>query len=219
MLDLTVREEVRTKGYIFLTDIELSRAHEVTKLFGRITADRRNPDPLRRISPQPLANSNPNTLSSRYGLDSFPFHTEVAHWETPADYLFLFCEDPGGGSRPTELIDTRKWPIDSRLRYSLLSNLWKTGHRSPKFCTVGCEANGDMKFRYDTGCMRPAGRDSAALHDRLQTLISCAQKSRVSWARNALLIIDNKRMLHARGVATRPDQDRVLVRILIGGQQ
>jgi alpha-ketoglutarate-dependent taurine dioxygenase len=37
----------------------------------------------------------------------------------------------------------------------------------------------------------------------------------IYWRARDLLVIDNQRMLHARGSGSAPDQDRVLARILI----
>ncbi|WP_189472954.1 TauD/TfdA family dioxygenase [Litchfieldella qijiaojingensis] len=219
MLDQTIREQVEIHGHVLLREIELSQVTKVARLFGEITADIRSPDPYRRISPQALDSAKPNTLSSRYGLGTFPFHTDVAHWRAPADFVLLFCDNPGSGNRPTELIDTRPWPITAEFHHALRSDLWKTGYRFPRFCTVGTEVDGVLNWRYDTGCMRPAGRKSSELQTKIDALISSSSPARLSWATNSLLVIDNKRMLHGRGRAAAPDQDRKLIRILVGGIQ
>ena len=109
--------------------------------------------------------------------------------------------------------------MSPQLSHALRSNLWKTGYLSPRFCTVVDEVEGGSQWRYDVGCMRPAGSKSRQLQADLEALISREKPHRVFWSTESLLVIDNKRMLHARGRSDRLDQDRKLIRILIGGTQ
>lgn len=111
MPHLKLQEQIRDQGYVFVPDTKLTEATAIARSLGEITTDRRSPDPYRAISPQTLEVAKANTLSRRYGMESFPFHTDVAHWNQPADFVFLYCESPGSGNRPTELIDTRQWHI------------------------------------------------------------------------------------------------------------
>jgi hypothetical protein len=39
------------------------------------------------------------SLSSLYGYNEFPFHTDVAYWPAPAKYLAFYCINPGSGKR------------------------------------------------------------------------------------------------------------------------
>jgi hypothetical protein len=39
----------------------------------------------------PRATAPPNTYSGIYGIDRFPFHTDLAHWRLPPRYLLLRC--------------------------------------------------------------------------------------------------------------------------------
>ena len=48
------------------------------------------------------------SLTTKYGLGEFPFHTDVAYWTTPAKYLALYCIDPGRGKRKTRVINLDK---------------------------------------------------------------------------------------------------------------
>ncbi|WP_441256111.1 TauD/TfdA family dioxygenase [Tardiphaga sp. 285_C5_N1_2] len=54
--------------------------------------------------------------------------------------------------------------------------------------------------------------------DRLiEQKLSHSESVQIQWEKNCLLVIDNHRMVHARGLAKRPDANRTLKRILIGG--
>jgi hypothetical protein len=79
--------------------------------------------------------------------------------------------------------------------------------------------NGQMLLRYDLACMRPASKRGKLMAERLEALIASSAPERLSWERGQLLVIDNYRMLHARGPAVVTDKDRVLIRILVGGKQ
>jgi hypothetical protein len=210
---------LRDQGYVLISGVGLDNAVSMARGLGMITMDRRSPELVRRISPQPIESAKPNTLSSRYGSGRFPFHTDAAHWEHPPDFVCLYCECPGSGGRPTELIDTHAWKIKPQLRLSLLSDIWKTGFRNPWLCTVGSVKNGDMRIRYDVGCMEPRGTSAARTQIEIERIICASTRIMVTWSPKSLLVINNSRMLHARGNSTRSDADRVLLRILVGGQQ
>jgi alpha-ketoglutarate-dependent taurine dioxygenase len=60
-----------------------------------------------------------------------------------------------------------------------------------------------------------AGADR--LRQSIDEQIAKTQAITVNWSNGMTLIIDNRRMLHARGRASCPDKDRIISRMLIGG--
>jgi L-asparagine oxygenase len=50
------------------------------------------------------ATAAPNTYSGIYGLQHFPFHTDLAHWSQPPRYFLLRCAQ-GYADVPTLLLD------------------------------------------------------------------------------------------------------------------
>lgn len=183
---------------------------------GSPVASSRHPALVRDIRPQPITSANRNTLSSRYGLGPFPFHTDGAHWWTPPRFLVLYCVSPGEGHRPTHLADFARanlTPMEGRI---LCDDIWKVvGVRSPFLCSVGRASKGSIAIRYDAACMEPAGvagESSQVLAD----IIRRAARDEIRWSRGDLLVIDNSRMLHARGEPSCPDLGRWHKRILIG---
>jgi L-asparagine oxygenase len=81
-------------GYSFEHGVCQADLMDTVQQLGGIRVDRRSPDPVRDIRTQPIHSAKENTLSSRYGTDAFPFHTDTAHWDQPARYLALYCVDP-----------------------------------------------------------------------------------------------------------------------------
>ena len=183
---------------------------------GEVRMDLRSPEPIRDIRPQLIAEAKPNTLSSRYGMEMFPFHTDVAHWQTPARYVILYCEDPGSGDRPTLLQDTRKWDIRESEQRAFLREVWKTGHVRPYLCTVGKLIGERLALRYDDGCMRPMTRAAYKLQEQIINYIETCPVTSVHWTPGKMLVMDNHRIVHARGKAHCSDRDRIIKRILIG---
>lgn len=219
MLNEVARKTLDQNGYVLVPNVQPIDLSSMCESLGSITVDRRNPQPFRHISPQQKESARKNTLSSRYGVGSFPFHTDAAHWRQPPNYLVLFCSEPGSGGRETHLIDTRMWELDDELRLSMRSSIWRIGHREQWLGTLAAENDGELSVRYDTDCMSPAGPKAERLKIYIQSLIDCSVPIRIFWKENSLLVIKNSRMLHARAAALAVDSNRILIRVLIGGAQ
>ena len=183
---------------------------------GEIRVDPRSPDPIRDIRPQMTADAKPNTLSSRYGTSSFPFHTDVAHWHDPARYVLLYCVHPGSGNRPTQLQDSRTWDLEPGVWRAMLREVWKSGHFRPHLCTVGTQKDDRIALRFDVACMSPMTTKASQVKTCIDECLRTSRTIEISWQPRTLLAIDNSRMLHARGESKCSDPDRVLRRALIG---
>lgn len=212
-------EAIERAGFCLLSNFDLHGLVDFGRLFGLVTTDPRSPFEVRGISPEETVHARPNTLSSRHGLGVFPFHTDNAHWHKPAVYYFLHCTNPGRGNRPTHLIDTHEWELSSDERRVLSTGVWRTGHVRSRLCTIISDSS-DKKVicRYDLAFMAPVSKSGEDSRDIFERYIQASHPRRVEWHRNDLLILDNHRMLHARGKSAVSDKDRVLNRLLIGGR-
>jgi hypothetical protein len=213
-IDITVLER---EGYVLARDVCQTDLIDIVQELGPIRVDPRSPDRVRDIRPQPIHSAKENTLSSRYGIGAFPFHTDTAHWEELARYLALYCMDPGEGRRPTLLQDSRAWQFDDDEKELACRALWKTGHVRPRLCTFAKCTDRQLAVRYDKDCMRPMTAEARKLEALINFRMDCTVQQQIDWEPECLLIIDNKRMVHARGKSNRADTNRVLKRILIGG--
>jgi L-asparagine oxygenase len=214
---MTLPAEIVANGY-FVTDRVPERSLlEISNALGLIRADARSPEPVRDIRPQLAAEAKENTLSSRYGTGSFPFHTDVAHWPRPARFLLLYCRNPGSGARPTHLQDSKSWMWDKDTEQAATTEVWKVGLARPYLSTMATVSPKGLKIRFDDACMTPMTIGAKALHERIASSIKSTNIIDIYWSSQKLLIIDNHRMIHARGKPTAPDPDRVLSRILVGG--
>jgi len=63
-------------------------------------------------------------------------------------------------------------------------------------------------------CMEPRGVAATRTQIEIERLICASTRTTITWSPKSLLVINNSRMLHARGNPTRFDLDRVLLRML-----
>jgi L-asparagine oxygenase len=74
-----------------------------------------------------------------------------------------------------------------------------------------------LVIRYDRDCMRPMTAEARELEALIEFRLGRTPRTQIDWEPECLLIVDNHRMVHARGKGIRLDTNRVLKRILIGG--
>ena len=182
---------------------------------GSPTPEMRDGQVVRLIRPQPERASPPNTLSSRYGLASFPFHTDAAYWPNPPRFVILRCVDPGEGNRCTLLTDTYTWLTKGDWDVLTRAVCMIAGRR-PFLATIAAHnSKENFIIRYDSDCMKPT---SECAHQAL-TLVSegsaRAPTTEVHWRGGDLLIVDNHRLLHARGESPAPDPSRSHQKMLV----
>jgi len=216
---LIEKKTLQTFGYCRLSGVTDGDLLPLAENLGLVTVDRRHPVPVRHIRPQDASTANPNTLSSRFGLGRFPFHTDAAHWRTPPRYVLLHCMSTGSGGRPTLLVDTAAFDLPARTLGLFRRAVWKTAHRAPFLCAVLADDLPPARWRYDLGCMSPW---SPAAREASELMCACIDDTSplvFEWTAGDLLVIDNWRMLHARGVAAARDCDRLICRVLVGGSQ
>ncbi len=209
----TIHDLINKNGYYvekgFLSDNLLSLAFS----FGKPVPNKRDQKIIQEIQPETTKLSNPNTLSSRYGLSAFPYHTETAYRRTPIHYLILYCQHPGSGDRPTQLIDFSKIQFSMKEEKILKSEVWKVVQVLRPFLVTIFKP--DAYVRFDMDCMKPVNECHKEAAQIIHSKLSTTDEININWEANDLLIVDNFRMLHARGQANKPDKDRILKRILV----
>lgn len=210
-------DKLERHGFVFQRGFHAEDLLVFSERIGPIRYDPRSPELIREILPQQVVDAKKNTLSSRYGTGSFPFHTDCAHWDRPAQYLLLFCVNPGEGRRQTLLQDSQSWTLATDEEELACRALWRTGHVRSRLCTVCERSVRGLTVRYDTDCMRPMTAEAREVALLLEANIEKSQQCEIDWEENCLLVVDNRRMVHARGKGELPDKSRVLKRILVGG--
>jgi L-asparagine oxygenase len=209
------KQEVTRHGYAFVheycpkTDIVVlanALGQPLTQWEGRLVQDL-----------VPRAAATPNTYSGIYGLDRFPFHTDLAHWRLPPRYLLLRCVT-GYADVPTLLLDgqtifdavtldilTRAIVKPRRPRDGGLTLLRLYEPTDDSYC-----------FRWDDVFLKPASRIGDIASQRIREQLPMCQPLSIALARASdTLLIDNWRMLHARSSIPAERADRKIQRIYL----
>jgi L-asparagine oxygenase len=166
----------------------------------------------------PRASATPNTYSGTYGLGSFPFHTDLAHWRQPPRFLLLRCI--------TGYVDVQTLLIDGHaLAESVTTNLLGRAVVKPRRPQSGAislfrlwEAidNDNYRLRWDGMFLKPASKVAEIADHCIRTYLADAQPVSIALTRPGdTLLIDNWRMLHARSPIALGQENRKIERIYL----
>lgn len=210
-----IAKDLARQGYCWIEDTSDTDMWAVATGLGTPTYETRDHQVIKLIRPQEKWLSSSNTLSSRYGTGPFPFHTDAAYWHRPPRFLFLRCLDPGEGNRCTLLTDTQAWL--SKHQWGMLTGAVCAIAGSRSFLATIASKNSDGlgMIRYDLDCMHPTSKHSSGALVLVENQIAKAQVAEIHWRHGALLVIDNYRLLHARGESLIPDPNRLHQKMLV----
>lgn len=215
-----IRTNIESKGFHSATlAIEHGSAalHALAGELGRPLPARRHAGSADVLSPVERVDAVPNSHSSRYGLGSFPLHTDEATAHRPPRYLILYNLE-NGHLADTFLLDART--TARNLPVSLIGELYEARFffRNGPRSFLAPVVNRDRRFiRFDPNLMRPSGPRAARLLGALTESFSQGETIAVRWSPDQFLVIDNHRMLHGRSpvVNCYHAQSRKLLRVLV----
>jgi hypothetical protein len=174
-------------------------------------APRRGDPAVSVLRPSGPEAAHRSSLSAVYGLGQQPLHTDGAHVQAPPDVLVFISEHPT--VTPTQL-----WRPGFRGR-----------RRGPPYMSAAALAHGmflvrngrdsfyapalsGSYYRYDPGCMTPCDARAQEVQEYFDQQLSHA--SAHEWpAAGQVLVVDNRRALHARPAVAEGDLERELTRI------
>lgn len=165
----------------------------------------------------PRANATPNTYSGIYGLQRFPFHTDLAHWRLPPRYLLLRCVT-GYTDVPTLLVDGRAL-VDALTLDILTRAIFKP--RRPREGVLPlmrlCEPLEDgYRLRWDEVFLKPASKLGNVADQKIREWLAEFTPLSIPLAKGGdTLLIDNWRMLHARSPIPEGRERRKIERVYL----
>ena len=171
------------------------------------------------LTPRHTEHAPPNTYSGNFGINSFPLHTDLAHWYLPPRYFALRCVI---GSRhvSTNLIDVKDL-ISAVGRPNLIRALVRPRrplqHNLPLLRLLTRHEDGSEIFRWDSLFVAPATNESQAVCETVAGYLASFEPIEV-WLENPgdTLILDNWRMLHGRSEVSTKDELRRVERAYFG---
>ena len=160
----------------------------------RVVRSRSSDDAVKVLRPLSKEEAHPRSLSAQYGYEPFPFHTDGAHLQRPPDFMLLAAKQDDAGESPTHL--KRLWePPPPANDDDMRRGVFRVGAGRRSFY-ITCQS-ADGRVRFDPGCMAPIDPRSR----RLAAAISTGEPDYSHrWTRSGeILIVDNTRVMHARG--------------------
>ncbi|PEQ11637.1 hypothetical protein B2G71_16075 [Novosphingobium sp. PC22D] len=210
-----IKDEISKTGYKFFANYRAKESIvEIAEHFGKTLVPWKNGLVQTLV---PRAEAAPNSYSGIYGLDHFPFHSDLAHWRTPPRYLLLRCIR-GFADVPTLMIDGHDL-IDAITLDILARAIFKP--RRPRDGSVSlmrlCEpVDNVMRIRWDEVFLKPASRIGEFANLRVREWLSRCTPTAVSLAEtHDTLLIDNWRMLHARSPILPGRENRAIERVYL----
>ncbi|MFI8211889.1 TauD/TfdA family dioxygenase [Streptomyces werraensis] len=169
-------------------------------------ANRRGESPVTSLRPRSRDEARKNSLSAQFGKGEQPLHTDGAHLHEPPDLVVLACEK--ASETPTRLWIRKEgnvffYPPEYVSHGIFLVQNGRDSFYSPAFI--------DGRYRYDPGCMVPCDARARKVVQFFKDAATAAVEH-VWDAPGKLLVIDNRRTLHARASAV-DDPERLIERV------
>lgn len=208
-----LKDTIKRDGFAFFKKCEPEvSTEELLPLFARpeFFSDK---GPVHKLVPKKCQGLTPNTYSGIYGLDCFPLHTDLAHWEFPPRYFILRCIS-GIKTIETKLLDSKT--VLSILGKDCFANEIVMPRKSTQGLRRALSLFDQSRnlFRWDKSFLKPCLKSSR--FEEIAECISTTPTIKVSLSEHGdLLVVDNWRMLHGRGRVPKSGLDRVIERAYI----
>lgn len=209
-----VRQEVEERGYVLLkTYCANASGEEVASALGKVLTLGEG-SPVHQLRPTPKDKTTPNTYSGIYGLDDFPFHTDMAHWRHPPRFIMLRCV-VGFEQVPTLLADGVE--IVREVDVNVLARALVQPRRPVKgrlpLLRIFQPSEGFGIIRWDDKFFRPASRAGEHGVESFRAALGTVSRHSIALVeRGDTIVIDNWRMLHARSPVPPTCEGRILER-------
>lgn len=186
---------------------------DVTTIAGSLgmLAGMRDRHPVQAISPCPSGVARASSLSKKYGLGTFPFHCDTAHWPVPCRFVVLGCLEPGQPPASTTLLDTQRLQLTAREKALAEQSLFFVRNGRKSFYASILSPRRSF-VRVDPGCLEPCSDEATEALSLFAPADDHPAITRVQLGKGDVLVIDNWRTLHGREAVAAPDSNRVLLR-------
>lgn len=186
----------------------------LARALGELCAGR-NGQLLERLTPIECNKANRNSLSAAHGASAFPLHIDGAHRPEPPRFVILACERSGPIPAPTVLARFDALDLTSAERHQCETApfLIRNGRRS--FYSTILDSSRPF-LRFDQGCMTALSEAASDVSRTIAVRLAKLGPTVIEWAAGDILIIDNWRVLHGRGLPSSiASADRCLIRVSV----
>ncbi len=215
-----IQFELVESGYFFSASFfndeldQLSEAlMQVSKKLGTPMKGR-NAQTVEVLTPKNTDEAHQNSLSVQYGKGELPFHVDASHHQIPSRYLVFACSCAEGDVAPTVLLNVSELGLGENDVVALETGVFLVKNGRHSFYANIKRPDAPF-FRWDPGCMFPQDSIAEAVARKLSHLYLLPAVRTINWSTGALLVVDNWRMLHARGAVSSSHGIRTLFRTTI----
>lgn len=184
----------------------LEVAHGLGELF-----ESENIASVQTLVPKVKIDEQDNTYSGNFGLDEFPFHTDLAHWYVPPRYILLRCINPAEHVA-TKLID-RQSILDEQMRDLINRAHFRSRKRLDRKTSLLKILHNNL-FRWDSLYITPANKAGIELKNIIDERIHIVKPKEIFLDKcGDCILVDNWRMLHGRGSIRNDSMHRKIQRV------
>lgn len=185
-------------------------ALDIACLLGQPKATRRRGPLVDVLIPTDRQSANQRSLSVRYGLSPFPWHTDGAHWSTPPRYIVMGCLETAPCTAQTLFCEGSTFdPLNVDGARSSVFRITNGGNSF----YAAARGSSDRYYRFDPGCMTPVDAGAQEIV-RAIDLFEPSDEQAITWQAGKFLLLDNWRFLHRRGSA-QGSTERKLLRVTV----
>lgn len=185
-------------------------ALDIACLLGQPKATRRRGPLVDVLIPTDRQSANRRSLSVRYGLSPFPWHTDGAHWSTPPRYIVMGCLEAAPCTAQTLFCEGSTFdPLNVDGARSSVFRITNGGNSF----YAAARGSFDRYYRFDPGCMTPVDAGAQEIVRSID-LFEPSDEQAITWQAGKFLLLDNWRFLHRRGSA-QGSTERKLLRVTV----
>ena len=179
------------------------------KKIGLPTSSRAQGEIIETLIARESVDVEKDSLSKRYGIETFPIHTDCAYLKVPPKFVLLRYIGSVIDPTPTVVVHFDKSKLSIFEKDFIENVVWFVRSRSMGFYSTILN-NGIL--RYDREVMSLANKQD----DIMPSILSKMDQTEISWSLNKVLVINNHRLLHYRpGLLLHEKNNRILQRINI----
>jgi hypothetical protein len=207
------KSQLSDRGYFEILRNDRLRSHRPIQIARALVPMKIQVSKLRPASKE---NARPNTLSSSFGLDEFPIHTDFSTQVIPAHYLILHTTKKRRAK--TIVYDSREILAQYGAEFVSRSIFKIRNGRSCYFSSALAQIAGQNVFRINPATMTPVNAEATVIWEFIKNR-QIGPVSATDWSSVKTLIIDNWVMMHSREAVYSDDDPISLRRIAIWSNQ
>ena len=205
--------ELKMRGFVFFTSAAPSQstAH-VAQSIGEVL-NTSGVAAVQVLIPRQSEGLEKSSYSGMYGTNSFPLHTDMAHWHVPPRYFLLRCIEP---TKDVHTYFAHSGDIfGPEAELTLKRALFRPRRRLDGRLTCFRLREGEC-YRWDSAFIQPVNALASELRSRILERMANVQIKTVSLATTGdCILVDNWKTLHGRSEIPRGAAHRCIERVYL----